>query len=749
MMFNSNPFARPEVRDVKPPDRLAALRREQASRATRERNRQALAPYVIDCLRDSEGNPTTMVALDRLKLARSQKLVDRLKSEVPAREARKKDWLETTGKNMPDYLKDTLQDVVDGEPRFITSLSYDQAHGNGVLDIWPGGAANTDLTGAGITVAMWDTGSVLETHEQFNTGTDRIDNVDGSGQTGSEHAMAVATVIAGAGDSNELDPGTVIPNVEGPLLDTPANNARGAAYEANILVYSANNYISEMSTLAMQSKAGISDVAFSNNAFGTACGYQQLPNASWVWYGIPAHDDKVDFKHGFYLREPCRAIDELVHANEVFLPIWAAGNENFNSEYGTTLEAKEAGELYRLAHIVPATGETFIQSNAPFRTPDRALRIFHSDSDSGSHAHALGNIIPEACCKNVLSVGSGPVLSVHGPTDDLRIKPEIYATGGGGNSSDDICASVSSTTSYRTFGGSSFAAASVTGGLALVQQRWQQLNGTIDPVLASTWKGIAIGTAVAPTGVAISGPSASHGYGYFDVSRAVELVELDHDERALGSGARIFEILLQENQNAKFTVRKLAPTGAFRVLICWSDPKGPIVIPPGNSNDKVLINDLDLSVVTPDGTEMFPYLFRFDPPNSRILVHDQGINDRDNVEVVDVNTSTDGEFEVQIKSNQLENGEPQLVSVIIVGNAEAVLRPFEIISIVPTDPIDPSTYNVTWNSEPGVGYEIEVSQDLETWQVEPGEFFAIGETTSVQLPNFGLDRVFTRIRKLD
>ena len=569
MMFDQDPFTKENAR--KNPSPLAALITERKGEAQRARNRQALAPYRIDCLRDAAGNPTTRAVMKARKQERARQLTARLAAEKPAREQRVREFLQTTGKDFPEALKKNLRDVVDGEPRFVTALGHDQARLNHIVDLWPGGGANTDLTGAGTTVAMWDFGRVLETHEQFATGSNRIVNVDNPAGSGDEHATAVAAVIAGAGDPSDPTPATPFADP-----DTQRNLSRGMAYEGNIRVYNTSSYLGELDTLAGETAAGIRDIVFSNHAYGTRCGYQKLPSANppdqWCWYGNPSINNKVDYKLGFYSHESARVIDEIVHQHEIFLPIWSAGNEPWNFDFSDAPEPMESGEGHEIGHIVVQTGTVYTAADAPRRNADFSPEFF---DPGGADGHLFGNLIPEACSKNVLTVGT--LGGSKGPTDDLRIKPDLIAASGQFGGSDDFCALKGTAGGYRRFAGTSFAAASVTGGMALVRQRHQQLHGTGHEVLASTWKGIAV--ASSGDDHSLPPPHPSSGYGAFHALRAIQTVEADHAGRAAGTAARICELLLSEGDEASFTVRTLPPQGnqtsKFRVLICWTDPPGP------------------------------------------------------------------------------------------------------------------------------------------------------------------------------
>ena len=229
-------------------------------------------------MRDSEGNPATRADLKADALRKSRALGVRLKRKEAERKIRIAAFLEGPGDYLSAAESGRLHDVVDGEPRFISSLSHRQAFETGVLQLWPGGIGpgrfpNSSLKGEGATVAMWDQGGVAVAHEQF--GALRVDNVDNPGAP-NEHATAVATVIIGAGDPTDADLTDFdTDDAPKPLPNTPKNNARGMAYGAKLRVYDIPDDLGEMRTLAEESMAGTRDIVFSNHAYGTSCGYQR------------------------------------------------------------------------------------------------------------------------------------------------------------------------------------------------------------------------------------------------------------------------------------------------------------------------------------------------------------------------------------------------------------------------------------------------------------------------------------------
>ena len=755
MMLDQDPFEQPIPPQCADP--LAEARRLERVRKSEVRIREILAPFLNPGLRDSAGKLTTRFERLQAKRERLLQLAAEHEAQKPAREARIQEFLDGKGRAMPASLRNRLRDVVDGRPRFSAPMSHEQAITSGILPLWPGGSAGTDLTGSETAVAMFDFGAVQTTHDQFSSGTSgvvnppdagaRVFNFDFPGADADEHATAVATVIVGSGDPSDSTPATTTISP-----DTQQNQARGMAYEGGIRVYDQLFDLTGMMNLGAAAMAGTLDIVFSNHAYGTPCGWRQAhepPNSPWTWYGDPdmgesapgEADGDTDYKFGFYLNTRCDVIDDLVHTSEIYLPVWAAGNESVDLEWIESPEPKERGTTSAIPHVVAKTGQMLEGNGIPNRKQDSQLSSF---SDS-----MLSNLIPEACCKNVLTVGESRTgsASSHGPTDDLRIKPEILA-GYSGGSSERICAlelgafETDADSSYRRFLGSSFSAAAVTGGLALIRQRWQQLNGTGSTVLASTWKALAIASTVE------GAPHLERGYGVFDAEEAIRLVEADAVGRSTGESARVVELMLEDGGSCEIVVRRLTGSTPFRVVACWTDPKGTSPSVSIDPRDRMLVNNVDVEVVPQTGSAYFPYRFRALGNYPEVLIVETGENDRDNVEVIDVDFGFDTDFTIRVThSGDLQNGEPQPVSIIIAG-AEAILPPFRILSFFETDSVN-EIYTVTWLSMPGGVYQIETSPDLSDWGPIPGEFIASQSMTGVEIDMSGLNRQFVRIRQVE
>lgn len=164
----------------------------------------------------------------------------------------------------------------DNQPIYITSFNEGAATTARTSSLYPNGALGLNLTGANMTIGMWEIGSTVPTHELFEG---RITQVDAASP--SSHANHVAGTMIG-GDGIEA-------------------GARGMAYEANLRAFTAANDVAETASEAATGNL------LSNHSYGFHPIF--LPVAAFGHYDASA-----------------RNVDEVMHDAPFYLGVYAAGN---------------------------------------------------------------------------------------------------------------------------------------------------------------------------------------------------------------------------------------------------------------------------------------------------------------------------------------------------------------------------------------------------------------------------------------
>lgn len=252
-----------------------------------------------------------------------------------------------------------------------------------------------------------------------------------------------------------------------------------------------------------------------------------------------------------------------------------------------------------------------------------------------SHVSNYGkNIISVAAVKHDESITN---FSSFGPTLDGRMFPIISSLG----------ESVWSTTdhqSYYQMSGTSMSCPNVTGHLALLTQRFKQLNGGAIPYNYFL-KALIANTA---RDAGNQGPDYKYGFGILDAVAAVTAMEnnwykLDKRNR-LASGVKEFTIDVPED------VQEL------RVTICWNDPVANKEYATG---ENPMVNNLNLRV-SANGTTHLPLTLDWKKPNQLAV---EKVNDADNIEQVVWKTPAPGKYTISVDGsvNQGENQEYAVV----------------------------------------------------------------------------------------
>ena len=315
------------------------------------------------------------------------------------------------------------------------------------------------------------------------------------------------------------------------------------------------------------------------------------------------------------------------------------------------------------------------------------------------------------CAKDVLTVGAIDnatniiaSLSSRGPVSDGRLKPEIVAGG----------ANVISTFPFNGYGassGTSMAAPAVTGSLALLTQRYKQLNGNANPP-AFLLKALLCNSAIDKGN---SGPDFTYGFGDLNTRKAVEDLEANvFFINTIGNGS-----LNQQGINVSPGAKQL------KVLLYWPDKEA-------DPNAAVsLVNDLDLSVTEPSSAIHLPLILNSTPAGVNVTAV-EGADHLNNIEQVVINDPPPGNYTINISGYSIPLGPQQYVVTYEIINPAVVLEyPFggekwvpgetEIIRWNAFDP-DSNPFTIEYSADNGSNWtvidnNVSSTQRLYSWTV--------------------------------
>ena len=372
--------------------------------------------------------------------------------------------------------------------------------------------------------------------------------------------------------------------------------AKGMATNVAIKSYDFFNDYVEMTSAVTD----INDPLYlSNHSYGVPVSNYVTTNQQWVM--------------GAYT-EGSRDIDELAYNNPKYLAVFTAGNDG-NAIY--------AGQNF--AGLDKLTGDK-----------------------TGKNNLVIANANPSVSGGNLfLSINNG---SSQGPTDDLRVKPDIAADG----------TNLFSTEPGGTYGlksGTSMSAPNTTGTLVLLQQYYNQLNGG-DYMNSATLKAIVCHTAVDDN---VAGPDPRFGWGFLDAKASAEVISGANADTAV-----LEELTLENNDTYRYTFT--AGSGSkLSATIVWTDLPGALSNGVLNDPTPALVNDLDLRI-TKDGTTFLPWRLSLSTIGG--IENSKGDNSVDNVERIDIDMPDAGEYALTVTHKGTLQGisNNQNFSLVITGN---------------------------------------------------------------------------------
>jgi subtilisin-like proprotein convertase family protein len=316
-----------------------------------------------------------------------------------------------------------------------------------------------------------------------------------------------------------------------------------------------------------------------------------------------------------------REWDDITYNAPYFLPVMSAGNEGNNNDNSDPIAFgfdKLVGDKTAKNNMVVANCQ---------------------DVTIGADGNVSGSIIINSS-------------SSQGPTDDLRIKPDIT-----GNGTGLISTGSASNTATATLSGTSMASPNVAGTLLLLQQHYRNL--TTNFMRAATLKGLACHTA---DDAGLVGPDPVFGWGLLNAKRAAETITNN------GLTSWISEENLNNNQTFSMTVNSNG-SSPLMASISWTDLPGTINSGANGANNAtpVLVNDLDIRV-TYNGNPFFPWKLTANPAAAAIRNSDNNV---DNLELVKIDAPQAGQYVITVSHKRsLETGN-QKFSLVVTGITSA------------------------------------------------------------------------------
>jgi hypothetical protein len=437
------------------------------------------------------------------------------------------------------------------------------------------------------------------------------------------------------------------------------------ASAATVDSYDWNNDASEMISRGAVVAGDPGKIQLSNHSYNYIGGWNYVGGAvTWEWHGSGSSSTSVEDDFGRY-NTYARDADSMAYNAPYYLVFRSAGNERSDN---------------------PSSGQSVaLTPGGTAVTYDAAT---HPGGD-GTYRGGYDTIGFNALGKNVITVGSASdavagglrspaqaevsYFSSWGPTDDGRIKPDVVANG------DSVYSTLGSgDNAYGAYSGTSMASPNACGSASLLIELYNRLFPG-QAMRSSTLKGLLIHTA---DDRGLPGPDYQYGWGLVNAKAAADVIRISRDSPDTAT--------LVENQLTSSLLTRTHPfawdgISPLRATLCWTDPAGTATTTVDSRSPR-LVNNLNLKIMAPDGTEYRPYVMPFVgtwTQSSMALPATTGINNTDNVEQIYIAAPPLPGTWQAVVSIPASPTATQHYSLLMSGTAPAPPLPPELVSITP------------------------------------------------------------------